>query len=114
MKALHEIDNQMSLLKIVERLPLFLQNRWKREVRSVRLKMRNPTFDDVVTFVADAAAEMADSVYGNLGWSQNHPERRPESTIDKRRSREAIAGSTSLTIPATCACCGNAHQLGKC
>ena len=114
MKALHEIDNQMSLLKIVERLPLFLQNCWKREVRSVRLKMRNPTFDDVVTFVADAAAEMADSVYGNLGWSQNHPERRPESTIDKRRSREAIAGSTSLMTPAICACCGNAHQLGKC
>ena len=34
-----------------------------------------PSFNDVVTFVMDAAAEMTDSVYGNLGWSQSHPEK---------------------------------------
>ena len=123
MGAFHEINNQATLLRIVERLPPFLQNRWKREVRAVRLKQRIPNFNDVVTFVADAAAEMTDSVYGNLGFPQNSSERHLGGV--GRRSTVAIAGSTSLSTPVSgqnhnvrmepvCPFCGGCHRLYKC
>ena len=55
MNACHEVNNQVTLLKIVERLPPYLQSRWKKQVAAIH-KTKNPDINDVVKFVVDAAA----------------------------------------------------------
>ena len=67
MGKLSEIDNQTNLVKIVEKLPTYLQNRWKQEVRKLGERSnRRPQFGDIVSFVDKAAQEANDPVYGKV------------------------------------------------
>lgn len=67
MNMLSEVDTQKSLPKIVERLPGYLQNRWRRQaVTTRRAYGRYPDFAHLVKFVDDAAEEANDPVFGNL------------------------------------------------
>jgi hypothetical protein len=136
MNACQEINNQATLLKIIERLPVFLQTRWKREVRSIRARHgRSPDIDDVVTFVSDAAAEVNDPVYGSLGSQsvsrQDQRERGKQAETAGRRSVTQVAMATagniltssssnannageSARVVTSCPCCGGEHRLFKC
>jgi hypothetical protein len=131
MNACNEINNQATLLKIIERLPVFLQTRWKREVRLIRAKYdRSPNIDDVVAFVKDAAAEINDPVYGNLGNNavarQDQKEGRKQAELVGRRPVAQVAmtsterthatreiGATNKEIKA-CPYCSGRHPLFKC
>jgi len=71
--CLSEVDNQDTLRKIIERHSTYLQARFKREARVTHEKhQHNPVFDEIVSFVAEAAAEANDPVYGNLASSYEH------------------------------------------
>ena len=131
MNACREINNQATLLKIIERLPVFLQTRWKKEVRFLLVKYdRSPNIDDVVAFVTDAAAEISDPVYGNLGNNavvrQDLRERGKQAEIVSRRPVARVAMATTESIHAVsdagltdkaiaaCPCCSGGHPLFKC
>ena len=66
MKALAHLDISTNLPKLVEKLPGYLQSRW----RSLALKLhkekpsRRPALCDLVEFVQDAALEANDPLYG--------------------------------------------------
>ncbi|KAJ8039644.1 hypothetical protein HOLleu_13706 [Holothuria leucospilota] len=71
---LHELNNRSSLKQIVDKLPKFLQNRWKRE--NYRLKMTGviPGLENIVKFVKASAMEINDPVFGNHeNWSAPSP-----------------------------------------
>ena len=46
MNACYEINNQATLLRIIERLPAYLQSRWKREVGQMRAKSKSPDISE--------------------------------------------------------------------
>ena len=85
MGYLKEIDTQRVMVKIVERLPNYLRSRWLRFVQQHRKGCNSqqtfvdeprhftsrstspePTIDDLMDFVGDAASEANDPVYGSL------------------------------------------------
>ena len=59
--------NQRVLVNIAERLPVYLQHRWKKQAAHIRATDVNPDIDDLVKFMQSAAKEVTDPVYGSLG-----------------------------------------------
>ena len=61
--------NQRVLMQVAEKLPVYLQHRWKREASKLRDMTANPSINDLVNFIQSAAREVTDPVYGGLGLS---------------------------------------------
>ena len=61
-----EMNTNMNMLLIVEKLPNYLQNRWRAYVQDIKQR-RHPVFDDIVTFIEKAAEEANDPVFGHCG-----------------------------------------------
>ena len=67
MGYLNELNNQSSLLLIVDKLPFHLRARWLREVHKIKsTKSRPPNIDDVMQFVTTAAEEVRDPVFDKI------------------------------------------------
>jgi hypothetical protein len=64
MKLTAEINVQGTLVKLIDKLPQHLKNRWRKEVCEIRARQRMPTVNDVFKFVTFAAAEAMDPVFG--------------------------------------------------
>lgn len=60
------MNSQSTLYKIVEKLPIYLQSRFKREARILNDRNGNPEFVDVVNFMKEAALKANHPVYGTL------------------------------------------------
>ena len=86
--ALSEI-NQQTLLRIVERLPTYLQHRWRRRAALLTEHATTPSLGDLVDFASLAAREVADPVYGNLGAAKK-PDQPP------KRSSRGFHGATAV------------------
>ena len=68
--ALAEINNQTNLQKIIRRLPVSLQTRWRKEVMYLkREKGHLPRLMDVAEFVTAAAEEVNDPIFGIISSS---------------------------------------------
>jgi hypothetical protein len=67
MKSTKEIDTQRSLVNIVQRLPYYLQTRWRKDaVNSLQFTGQYPDIDILVRFVTRAAKEANDPVFGAI------------------------------------------------
>ena len=67
MTCLSEVNNQKTLVKIIDRLPSYLQHRWRKEVVGIRRRTGSiPNFKHVMNFVKEAAEEANDPVYGRM------------------------------------------------
>ena len=65
MKKLEEIDTRRSMVRIVERLPQFLQGRWRKLVaKTLEATGRYPSIANLMRFVLEAAREATDPVFG--------------------------------------------------
>ena len=64
MNAVHEMDTMANLLRVVQRLPSYLQTRWRSQVQRLKREGRRPSFHDVVVFTEEAAEETDDAVFG--------------------------------------------------
>ena len=87
MNRLSELNNQRTLVMIVQRLPVHLQNRWKREAYNISKRSGKTNIQDVVNFVVNVAAEANDPVCGRLTEVQGvkaHSAR--DKSIKKRNS----------------------------
>ena len=97
MGTCNELNNQMTLLKIVNQLPSYLQNRWRREVRLIRERsLKCPEISDIVAFVRGAAIEANDPVYGQLA-VQSQEVKSKQSSMRRRRD-PTVTGSTLLAM----------------
>lgn len=119
-----EISSQRVLLKIVERLPSFLKNRWVHDVHGIRKRAsRNPDVADLLTFIEDAASECNDPVYGKL----NEKKETNRAGDERQRPGHGRGANFSVTIgandqnqhPATpstppCIICDQSHTLFGC
>ena len=66
--ALGELQTQGNLLKIIKKLPAYLQNEWRDVVRRLKTQeLRQPDLQDVVEYVEEASAIASDPVYGTRG-----------------------------------------------
>lgn len=66
MKKLNEINNQTNLLRIVEKLPVYLQNGWRKEARDIRVnKGMSPGIEELTAFIQRASEIANDPVFGN-------------------------------------------------
>ena len=112
-----EINAQSSLVKIIGRLPMFLQNKWKQEVRHIRKNQgRNPSIEDVTDFVLESAEVANDPVYGAITDSgkiegKKHFVFAHQSYSDSQGS--SVASSDTHAFYA-CLKCGGNHTLFGC
>ena len=65
MNRLDEVDTRSRLVRLVERLPTHLQNRWRKEAVTARLDYGvYPGIEQFIAFVDRAAIEATDPVFG--------------------------------------------------
>lgn len=114
-----EISTQSALVAIVERLPVYLKNRWVRLVREIRKnKGRSPQIGDLISFVDDAAEEATDPVYGNLtrGDIKSHKgsdhKGRPVSFKRPTKANYSVSANEGQTLK--CPMCEGNHLLFGC
>ena len=75
MNALAHLDNSTNLPKLVDKLPGYLQSRWRGLALKLRKETppRRPALCDLVEFVEDAALEVNDPLYGIKPRKQAQP-----------------------------------------
>ena len=86
--------NQQVLVKIAEKLPVYLQHRWRHQVSKLREKGVRPGIDDILNFIKPAAREVNDPVFGNLGTSG----RSGSNTVSQTPSRKGFHGVINQSI----------------
>ena len=112
-----EINAQSSLVKIIGRLPMFLQNKWKQEVRHIRKNQgRNPSIEDVTDFVLESAEVANDPVYGAITDSGKIEGKKHFVFAHQSYSDSQESSSSSSDTHAFYAClkCGGNHTLFGC
>ena len=100
-----EMNSQNSILKIVTKLPGYLKARWRKEAVDLQLKHgRLPRFEDVVNFLAYAAVEANNSIYGSIMTPEKkkEPQSRQRATtfatkagIGNKQNTEKASAETS-------------------
>ncbi|KAJ8042676.1 hypothetical protein HOLleu_09495 [Holothuria leucospilota] len=100
MKRLKEVDSQDRMVKILTRLPMYLQARWMKEAYKSRERNGEyPGFDQFVRFLDCVVGEANNPVFGNVGITfKDSKEKRKPTQIKKRGSSfnvEAREGTTS-------------------
>ena len=102
--ALQEMNAQRTLLTMITRLPIHLQNKWQDYVFDLRShRDRRPTLKDVVDFVGRAAAVMSDPVYGSASMKGRRVERTP--------TRMTYAATADVRCPI---CDDGEHSVPQC
>ena len=134
MNKLEEIDTRRSMDRIVERLPQFLQGRWRKlVVKTLETTCRYPSIANLMRFVSEAAREATDPVFGlsefkpkefsgrgfrkperdkgaNFGLQAEEQQRNPPQ---KGNSNDA-KGSDTKTKRFLCRLCKGDHSLNVC
>ncbi|XP_064632781.1 uncharacterized protein LOC135491065 [Lineus longissimus] len=89
MNKLNEIDSQDRMVKVVSRLPVYLQSRWRKKAfESKDSKDRYPTFEELSRFLDRVADEACDPVFGKIDVQ------RPKKGMKLRPTGRAPAIST--------------------
>ena len=124
MGCVSEINNQTNLLRIVEKLPIHLQNSWRKQARDIRVDQGlTPTIENLTMFVQRAAETANDPVYGIPSSSA----RREDVSGVKRITKGSESGASghlnfhvqSSTASSTangrkCTMCSGDHILFRC
>jgi len=111
MACLSEVNNQKTLVKIIERLPAYLQHRWRKQVSGIRRATSQPNFEHVVTFARQAAEEVNDPVYG-INESE-YSKRRPHRQVIVNTASAGDFAHSEQARP-HCPMCSEQHSLFKC
>jgi hypothetical protein len=118
--CMSEVDNQKTLLRIIERLPKYLQERWLKVAHDIRssAKKKIPTIDDVLKFIRQVADERNDPIYGRLADrpSANSQENRKTSmnAVIREQSQSNGNGTRLDSTKTPCALCSGQHGLHGC
>ena len=83
----------------VKRLPNAIQSKWVEKVSSILAKDREPTFQDLASFV-EARARVASSMYGRDFANANKskpPEKQPQEARNKKEKQSKPSVSTLST-----------------
>ena len=113
---LNEIDTQISIVQIVERLQPYLRNRWRRDaMESKRVKGRYPSFDELVEFVQRAAEDAVDPVYGQPGQDRSVKKHHVKGNDgSKKTSSFMTSAGQDRRKQKPCILCNDTHRLFYC
>ena len=115
LRRLSEVETQTTIVKVAERLPNYLRNRWKRDAMSIRAdKSRYPLFGEFVEFVSREATLASDPVYGNLGKAVNPPVASNSSGMRPNKSNTFNGKTESTNAGQHCVICKTNHKLMYC
>nr|XP_054771322.1 uncharacterized protein LOC129279247 [Lytechinus pictus] len=108
---LRELSWRSELVKIIERLPFHLKSRLVRHVKSIRDVGRQPTIQDAVNFITDAADELNDPVFGAL--LTGGPKSGSTDKVKTMSGRGQVSVFTTSANPSTqnCIMCSTSHDL---
>ena len=121
-----ELSPQNVLLRIIERLPFYLRERWLRTVAHIRKQNRLPQVDDLLEFIQDCAAQQNDPVYGRLtdtktGNREQQTHQKSGSSIKKdtwnKKTRNQGGSYSTSSVPhyvKPCLLCKQMHTLFGC
>ncbi|XP_033110688.1 uncharacterized protein LOC117111808 [Anneissia japonica] len=108
---LNELDNQASLKQIINKLPKFLQNRWRTENQTIKEAGEDVRLKDAVRFVKKAAAEASDPVFGEMG----NPKNDKKQAFPSRRIQVNQTNAVTSQRPNKCwVCNNNEHWTDQC
>ena len=92
---LNDVDSQERMVKVMSRLPVYLQSRWRKKAYQTRKdKVRYPNFEECVEFLEMVAEEACDPVFGKL-------EIQTKGKTDKSRKPATKGRGTSFNVQAT-------------
>ena len=121
MNKLEEINNQTNMLKIVEKLPLYLQNSWRKEARDARVQRNEiPGILHLTAFIERAAEIANDPVYGMAPYSQNENTKKDDRKQWKRYEDTqkvrpvSVMTNVSAREQVSCPLCSAEHTLFNC
>jgi len=98
MNKLYEVESQDRMVKIMGRLPLYLQTRWRKDACKVRDQTgRYPDFGRFVTFLNTVAKEANDPVFGKV--EATHKDQKGKGDFNKKKSISLAADTTSGDSP---------------
>jgi len=127
MGKLNEISNQTNLLRIVEKLPVYVQNSWRKEARDIRVKKQmSHGIEDLAAFIQRAAEIANDPVFGNTSSVREEVPRQSEQRQTRRygdqlRVRNANVNMSTVSDDRRdansriqCPMCHAEHTLFRC
>ncbi|XP_064635262.1 uncharacterized protein LOC135492633 [Lineus longissimus] len=112
--------NENSLVQIIERLPLYLQNKWKGAAYKIRQEARSPSIQDMLWFVSKAADEANDPVFGKCGLKDAKDDTKKPKDFRTRSSGKFGPASFGTQVDddkkgnRSCPMCHEAHLLYLC
>jgi len=122
-----EFDTQDLMVKIVTRLPLHLQSRWRKEAYRTKIKFQKyPSFDELVSFLQTAAGEATDPLYGQLEpvskfKGDENKSRHKKSSIslsvqakDEKTEEHQPQSKSTPRAALSCRVCKKEHGLSVC
>ena len=113
MGMLNQVDSRVRMVQIVNRLPLYLQSRWRKE--AVQKKQRTGTYPgmgEFVIFLNSVASEINDPVFGIVQQKQQQPKNKPRKS-SSFHTQAAHEPSPTAKSP-SCPMCKGDHWLYSC
>ena len=123
MGKISEVDTRSRLVKLVERLPFHLQNRWRREAVSERERSGTyPGIESFVKFLDDVTRELSDPVFGIKESTAPNPNRRVPNrnasfavnVTPNTENKTTDKVQSSERRPAKCSVCAQDHPVYMC
>ena len=108
MGKIHEVQSQMYIVQIAERLQPYIRNRWKRKAMEIKNETkRYPKFEEFVEFVHIQTAQETDPVYGKAFVKS--------ATKDVKKKSSAFSSNANQNSRGyKCVICKSEHRLIHC
>ena len=108
------LNHSPHMLCIVQKLPVYLQHKWRDLASKMRVEKRKiAEFDDLVKFVKSAAEASNDPIYGKVQSVQSEGNNRNKDTKSKKK-HETQSHVTNVSPSISCPLCSQQHDLEDC
>ena len=121
MGHLQELESQVCMVEIVNRLQPYLQNRWKKKALDLKHESKQyPKFQELVDFINREACDANDPVYGKVGLKAKSEDGKKGNSISSAHVKQSVSfssnvkGSYSKWKRPPCKLCNNDHRLLYC
>ena len=111
-----EIDNQNTILEILQHCPKYIQTKWQN--KALNHKRENgsyPNFGEIVKFMSEMATDWCDPVYGGEALKA-FKSRLKSSSVNSfsADSSASVSPKPQRAVPQDCVSCGQKHCLIYC
>ena len=108
-----EIESQRCISEIVDRLPKYIRDRWRRQAQDIKdERNRFPCFEEFMKFVSKEARYSNCPVYGEKSRSPSN--QFSQASLPKTKTTSSFSTSTKDRKPRICPLCAEDHNLIFC